>query len=921
MKMITTDDILRVIVPVIYGKRMLMATLLAIGTVFLTYNALQIKPDAGFDKSIPLEHPYMKVLKQYQSDFGGANTVLIAVVQKDGEIYNEDFLTTLKKATDEVFFLPGVDRSRVSSIFTPDVRYIEVVEGGFRGGNVIPADYSPRPEMFELVKANVGKAGIIGRLVTKNQDGAMITSELLEVDPVSGKKLDYQKVAHDLEDKIRGRFESPKKYTLTLTEDIGAFKKGEVITERFSEPDWKINLETIVAQKPDQDGVTITEQIPGRKLEYSVSDNPDYNPNVDVHIVGFAKVVGDVTDATLEVIIFFGIAILMTMVALWWYVGSLKLAMLPMACSVVAVLWEFGLLHLFGFGLDPFAILVPFQVLAVSTSHGVQYVNTWADEIMDGKNSYDASVETFRRLAIPGTIALLTDLSGFLTIQFVPIDIIRELSWNAAFGMLAIIITNKVMMPIWLSYIKMNNFEQFAEKRTAKLAAGDKIWNLVAMVTIKPVALFIIASSAVVLALSFWMGQQRIIGDAQEGVPELRPNSVYNQDSRAVTKNFEIGVDILKVVAETDPEACIFYEVMEQIERFSWHMNNTPGVASTISLPQVAKTVNAAFSEANPSYHVLPRNRYVMVQAITPVPTSSGLLNPNCSAMAVLIFSSDHKAPTIARIVDAVNDYNASNAEAFYEIHDEVNPQYCADKTSARRDIGAAEARLRRERDELKAGGLNDVEIETADSIVAIDEQLAKLTETFKSFDKMCPVNFAVGSANLGVWAATNEVVHEKEFDTVIWVYVVITIFLILSYRSFGAVIAIVYPLAAVSVLANALMAMFDIGLKVATLPVVALAVGIGVDYGIYIYDVIQEEVEKGRNLRDAYFETLRQTGKAVIFTGVCLSGGVATWLFSDLQFQRDMGTLLVFMFSANMLGAVLICPALCRFVIKLPNG
>ena len=185
----------------------------------------------------------------------------------------------------------------------------------------------------------------------------------------------------------------------------------------------------------------------------------------------------------------------------------------------------------------------------------------------------------------------------------------------------------------------------------------------------------------------------------------------------------------------------------------------------------------------------------------------------------------------------------------------------------------------------------------------------------------MCPVNFAVGSANLGVWAATNEVVHEKEFDTVIWVYVVITIFLILSYRSFGAVIAIVYPLAAVSVLANALMAMFDIGLKVATLPVVALAVGIGVDYGIYIYDVIQEEVEKGRNLRDAYFETLRQTGKAVIFTGVCLSGGVATWLFSDLQFQRDMGTLLVFMFSANMLGAVLICPALCRFVIKLPNG
>jgi len=103
---------------------------------------------------------------------------------------------------------------------------------------------------------------------------------------------------------------------------------------------------------------------------------------------------------------------------------------------------------------------------------------------------------------------------------------------------------------------------------------------------------------------------------------------------------------------------------------------------------------------------------------------------------------------------------------------------------------------------------------------------------------------------------------------------------------------------------------------------VVALAVGIGVDYGIYIYDVLQHELYKnGRTLREAYFETLRQTGKAVIFTGICLAGGVATWLLSDLQFQRDMGLLLVVMFSANMLGAVILLPAYARFIMKLPNG
>ena len=921
MRMITTEDILKFVIPIIYGKRVLMSLLLTVATVFLTWHALQIKPDAGFDKSIPLEHPYMKVLKQYQNDFGGANTVLIALIKKDGDIYNEEFLTTLKQATDEVFFLPGVDRSRVSSIFTPDVRFIEVVEGGFRGGNVIPADYQPTEEMFNIVRQNVGKAGIIGRHVTENQDGAMIFSELLEVDPVTGQKLDYQKVAHELEDKIRGHFTSPKKYELRLAEDVGEFEKGFLVSTMYSQPDWKLNFKTLYATRTNEDGVTITQPVPGRKLEWSEHDNPDYNPNVNVHIIGFAKVVGDVTDATLEVIGFFAIAIMMTMLALWWYVGSLKLALLPMACSIVAVLWEFGLLRLFGFGLDPFAILVPFLVLAVSTSHGVQYVNTWADELMDGKNPYDSSVETFRRLAIPGTIALLTDLSGFLTIQFVPIDIIRELSWNAAFGMLAIIITNKIMMPIWLSYTSVADLEGFSKKRQAKLDAGDKIWNVMALVTTKPVAMFLIASSAVVLALSLWMGERRIIGDAQVGVPELRPNSVYNQDSRAITSNFEIGVDILKIIAETDPEACIFYEVMEQIERFAWHMDNTAGVQSTISLPQVAKQVTAAYSEANPAFFNLPRNRYVMVQAITPVPTSSGLLNPNRSAMAVLIFTADHKAPTIAHIIDEVSAFNQANAEEYFEVHKEVTPEYCADKTAARRQMGVVEERQRVRAAKLKADGLSDVEIEDHPDIVTLEEEIGELESTFKTFDKMCPVNFAIASANVGVMAATNEVVHEKEFATVIWVYVVITIFLILSYRSFGAVLSIVYPLASVSVLANALMAIFDIGLKVATLPVVALAVGIGVDYGIYIYDVIQEEVDKGKPLREAYFETLRQTGKAVIFTGVCLSGGVATWLFSDLQFQRDMGILLVFMFSANMLGAVIILPALCRFVIKLPNG
>ena len=206
--MSTSTKILRAIEPIIYAKPTLTMTILVLLTIFFGFTASKIKPDAGYDKSIPLEHPYMQVLKQYQADFGGANNVLVALIQKPGkgEIYNEAFLASLKQATDEVFFLPGVDRSRVSSLFTPDVRFVEVVEGGFKGGNVIPAEYAPTPEMFQLVKGNTQKGGHVGRFTTKDQTGAMIFSELLEVDPVTGQKLDYAAVAEILEDKVRGRF-------------------------------------------------------------------------------------------------------------------------------------------------------------------------------------------------------------------------------------------------------------------------------------------------------------------------------------------------------------------------------------------------------------------------------------------------------------------------------------------------------------------------------------------------------------------------------------------------------------------------------------------------------------------------------------------------------------------------------------------
>lgn len=772
----TQENILRVIEPIVYGKRKLMLVILLLLTAWLGYEASKTHVDAGFEKSIPLEHPYMKVLKKYQNDFGGGNTILVALLNENGEeIYTEKFLDTLKKATDEVFFLPGVDRSKVTSIFTPNVRYIEVVEGGFAGGNVIPATYAPNDAMFTLVKSNVGKAGILGRLVTEKEDGAMIQAELLEFDPVTGEKLDYRRVAAELEEKLRGQYQ---------------------------------------------------------------------DENIKVHIVGFAKVIGDVTDAAGAVLMFFIIALGMTVVLLWLYTASFKLSMVVLVCSVVAVIWEFGLLTLAGFGLDPFAILVPFLILSVSTSHGVQYANAWVGEIDDGEEPFQASLKTFRRLAIPGTTALITDVAGFLTILLIEIDIIQEMALNAAFGMAAIIVTNKILCPIWLTYINIKDLESFRKKQIKREEMGDGLFKVMAKITNPKPAAVTLLICGMLVGWSFWKGADLQVGDAQRGVPELWPDSRYNNDSNAVVDNFAIGTDILKVVAETKPEACIDYPVMEEIDRFAWHMENTTGVQSVISLVQIAKTVNSGFNEGAVKFKIVPRNRYVLSQAITPVPTSSGLLNSDCSAMAVIIFTEDHKAETIHHIVNEVKKFDADNAG----------------------------------------------------------------TE----------VGFALASGNVGVMAATNEVVEEKEKEILYYVYAVVILFLWLSWRSLAGLLCVVLPLSLVSQMAYAVMASLDIGMKVATLPVIALAVGIGVDYGIYIYATLREGYKDFHlSLEDAMYRTLRKTGKAVLFTGVALGGSVATWLWSDLKFQADMGVMLVFMFTANMFGALLVIPALAYFLMN----
>lgn len=750
----------------LFRNRAWVVSIFVLLTFFLGYQASQLKMDAAFIKNIPLNHSYMQTYLKHQKDFGGANSIMVAVEDTSGNIFNANYFDTLKNVHDQLFFIPGVERSQVKSLFSPSTRFTEVVEDGFAGGPVIPADFSTTQTGLDTVRDNIEKAGIVGRLIANDYSAAMVSAQLMDFDPQTGKPLDTIAFAAQLEKELRGKYETDK---------------------------------------------------------------------VKIHIIGFAKMAGDVADGAKGVLLFFVIAILITAAMVYLFSKSVILTVLPLVCSLIAVVWQLGLLTVIGFGLDPMSILVPFLVFAIGVSHGVQIINAVRRRVMDGQTTKAAAASAFRSLLVPGGVALLSDTVGFITLLAIDIGIIRELAISASLGVGVIIFTNLILLPLVISYTELNVVS--SGKPTAEEVRVEAIWRFLAKFATPKYALVVIVATIALYFVGLQQANQMKIGDLQGGAPALHQDSRYNLDTFFITDHFSITTDVMTVIVEATPEACTYHDVLTQIDEFEWRVRNTPGVESTVSLASVAKKVNAGFNEGNPRWEVLPRTTASLVQAIGQIPTTSGLLNGDCSVMPVYLFMKDHKAETIETVVTKVK---------------------------------------------------------------AVAAQMDN--------DKL---QFKLASGPVGVMAATNEAVAEAQLPMMIYVYGAVFVLCLISFKSFKATVAVIIPLYVVSTLAQALMTLLDIGLAVSTLPVIALGVGIGVDYGIYILSTMSSKLSNGMPVQQAYYEALVERGSAVIFTGLTLAIGVSTWFFSALKFQMDMGILLTFMFVVNMLGAIIILPAL----------
>lgn len=565
---------------------------------------------------------------------------------------------------------------------------------------------------------------------------------------------------------------------------------------------------------------------------------------VTLHITGYAMVQGDLIKGMRQILGFFALSVAIASGMVYWYTRCLRSSAIVVCCSLLAVFWQLGILPLLGFGLDPYSVLVPFLVFAIGMSHGAQKMNGVMQDIGRGSDRLVAARMTFRRLFVAGFTALVCDAVGFAVLLTVRIQAIQELAIIASLGVVILIFTNLILIPVVLSYIGVTPKAAVRSYR-AEIAADEGrrkhlVWAVLDIFTLRRYAAMAICFAIGLGIFGLFVARNLQVGDLDAGAPELRAHSQYNQDNAYLVNHYADSSDVFVVMVKTPAFSCSAYNTLADMDRLEDALRLDPNVISTSSFSDFERDLSVEFNEGNFDWYDLVPNQQALNQGIGEAPRT--MLAPSCDFLTIQVYLKDHKAATLSRVVKTVQQFSAAH----------------------------------------NAGG----------------------------------VSYLMAAGNAGIEAATNPVVARASWLMLLEVYAAVILLSFITFRSWQAVLVAILPLMLTSILAEALMVWLGIGVKVATLPVTALGVGIGVDYALYILSVTLANLRLGMGLSEAYYRALLFTGKVVMLTGFTLAVAVGTWSLSPIKFQADMGELLAFMFLWNMLGALILVPALAIFLM-----
>ncbi|MDO9315093.1 MAG: MMPL family transporter [Burkholderiaceae bacterium] len=503
-----------------------------------------------------------------------------------------------------------------------------------------------------------------------------------------------------------------------------------------------------------------------------------------------------------------------------------------------------GFMSIMGINLEPLSLPIPFLIAARATSHGVQLVSRYYEELAIVRDSKKAARNALDALFRPGSLAIIVDAVGIAVLVLGAAPFNHKLGIAAGFWGFSVIWTVHFMVPLALTVLpqpkQLHNENEGVRKALGRMmaATGGTDGG---------------ARAILLLALALSVGGAYFVskvklGESEPGSPLLHKTHDYNVSTTAINNRFP-GSEELHVSVRTDEKGGIKRpEVLAAIERFQAHMLSDPGLGGTKALPGVVRVVNRLTHNDDPRWYQLPDNAAEIgglmfaYLASSPIPGAlKEFVTADENEVNVVFYYKDHQADTVARIVA------------------------------------------------LAQQGIRQIEGEVPG------------------------LHIELGGGIIGVTAAGNQALHTDHMIIIPAVMLIAFALVMVYYQSIHAGWLMVLPMLFSTLMTYAYMGWAQIGISVNTVPVIAVGVGVGIDYAVYFMDRIREEMTRTRSIHQAVITAVATTGYAVSFTAVTLIAGVVMWIFmSDLRFQSDAAVLLSFMLIVNALAAMFIVPAWC---------
>lgn len=577
--------------------------------------------------------------------------------------------------------------------------------------------------------------------------------------------------------------------------------------------------------------------------------------NHDMYIVGYPMHIGTIRHMVDQVnYILVGTAIVIPFLLFLAYRSVWGTFLVPSA-GVISGIWGLGFMGMLGYNLDPLIFVMPFLIALMAFRHSHQLYNRFYEEYIYHGDKEQCARTVIEGMFLPGVTSVVTDAFGVAIVAIAPIPLLQNVAISCAFWSIITVFIGLIFTPLIMVYCPISKrFMRHVEKERLEEKERKGISNRFAdwlgpWLIARRGRVTVLVIVTIILCFSYYWSEKLIVGDATVGSNYLYDTSRYNQDCINLNQTHPMISPLYIIVAGDKREVIKQVKIFKDVHNFTRYMMKNSGSIGAANLIQTLFGVTQGMHGNDPKWYGFPDN--------------------------------DREALGIFTVLATSGD--PGDMDRFIDYHDRYTniALYYRDKTgpTIEKAIGAAKNFI------SKVSVMDEVE----------------------------DAAYKMAGGVIGVEAAINETVAEKQLQTLLIALAGVFVFCAINFRSIKAGLVLMLPLALSNFMAFAYMAINNIGLSISTLPVSAAGIGMGVDYGIYLVARLEEEKNRdpNRTIEDALIRTIQTYGKSIIYIAGTLVLGLLVWVLSPLKFQAQMGLMLAVILFLNCLGAIFLVPVL----------